>query len=112
MGEWCLPCGHLTRHSHPKAEGVRETLEETGIDVRIEKILCVCNPMPGEVNQIVISYLARQVGGALKFGDDASNVGVFPSWAMPELCFRSHRMLKDQWFAGNLGQLTGKDLLI
>jgi len=111
-GEWCFACGFMEKHGHPKDEAARETMEETGIRVRIERMLCACNPMPGEINQIVISYLARPVGGILKHGDDARSVGVFTRENMPELCFRSHRMLRDQWFAGNLGDRTGEDLLI
>lgn len=109
-GEFCLPCGHIEKHGHPKAELVREVEEETGLVVRIEKLLCICNPMPGEVNQLVISYLCRPVGGRLIAGSDARSVGVFGPDA--PLCFRSHRMLQEQWFAGNLGTLTGIDLLV
>jgi 8-oxo-dGTP diphosphatase len=112
VGEWCLPCGHLERHGHPKAEAVREVEEESGLVVRLEKILCNCNPMPGELNQITLSYLGRPVGGKLKAGDDASEVGVFAKDNLPKICFRSHRMLVDRWFAGELGKLTGQDLLI
>lgn len=111
-GQWCLPCGFIERHAHPKAEGVRETHQETNVLVRIEKILCVCNPMPGEVNQIVVSYLARPVGGAITAGDDAADARVFAHEEMPHLCFRSHQMLADQYFAGKLGTLTGEDLEI
>lgn len=111
-GDWCLPCGHIEQHGHPKAEAVRETEEESGLLVRIEKLLCACNPMPGEVNQMVLSYLARPVGGTLRFGSDARGVGVFTPATMPKICFRSHQMLFDQWFAGNLGTLTGEDLRI
>lgn len=109
-GRWCLPCGYMNQHGHPKAEAAREVLEETGIIVRIEKIISTCNPVPGEINQIAIHYLARPVGGTLRAGDDAIDVRVFARDSMPELCFRSHRMLRDNWYAGRLGRLTGRDL--
>lgn len=109
-GSWCLPCGYMEPHGHPKAEAAREVLEETGIIVRIEKIISTCNPVPGEINQVVTSYLARPVGGVLKAGDDAVDAQVFSQHNMPPLCFRSHRMLHQQWYSGMIGELTGKDL--
>lgn len=112
FGEWCLPCGYMEKHGHPKNEVVREVLEETGIETRVEKLLCACNPAPGEVNQTVISYLLRPVGGFLRYGSDVSAVRVFSRDNAPRACFRSHQMLIDHWFAGELGELTGKDLLI
>jgi ADP-ribose pyrophosphatase YjhB (NUDIX family) len=109
---FCFPCGYMEKHGHPKAECVREALEETGLEVRIEKMLCACNPMPGEVNQIVISYLARPVGGRLRAGSDAKAVYVLSRSDRRQLCFRSHRMLREEYEAGNVGRLTGQDLLI
>jgi ADP-ribose pyrophosphatase YjhB (NUDIX family) len=109
-GRWCLPCGYMDRHGHPKAEAAREVREETGIIVRIEKIISTCNPLPGEVNITAIHYLARPVGGKLKAGDDAVDARVFTPEDMPTLCFHSHRTLHDLWYRGDLGRLTGKDL--
>jgi ADP-ribose pyrophosphatase YjhB (NUDIX family) len=109
-GEWCMPCGYINEHEIPKVAAVREAREETGLDVRLEQILCVCNPMPGEINQLTITYLARAVGGELRAGDDALAVDVFPRDRLPKVCFRSHRMLIDKWVAGRLGRLTGTDL--
>lgn len=110
VGRWCLPCGYINKHGYPKAEAAREVREETGLIVRIEKILCICNPMPGGVNQLTISYLGRPAGGTLQAGDDASNVGVFAEVDLPDVCFRSHRMILDQWFKEEFGGLTGHDL--
>jgi ADP-ribose pyrophosphatase YjhB (NUDIX family) len=109
-GEWCLPCGYINRHEIPKVAAVREMQEETGLTVRLEKILCVCNPMPGEINQITISYLARIAEGSLKAGDDAEDVQIFRKENCPTPCFRSHNMLVEKWWDGRLGDVTGKDL--
>lgn len=112
VGGWCFPCGHTEKCSHPKAEATRETEEECGLVVRLEDLLCLCNPMPGELNQAVAHYLARPVGGSLRAGtgSDVSDVGVFGKDDLPEICFRSHRRLANLWFEGKLPALTGKDL--
>jgi len=111
-GAWCLPCGHVEKHGHPKDEAAKEVREESGLITRMEKLLCLCNPAPGEANHVVGSYLARPVGGALQAGDDATEVGVFTKENAPTLCFRSHERLKQQWFRGELGTLTGIDLML
>lgn len=111
-GEWCLPCGYISRHGHPKAEAVKEVREETGLETRIEQLICVCNPMAGEVNVNVVHYLARPVGGVLQAGDDAEEVGVFSEYDLPKICFRSHAKVVRHWFSGDLGKLTGDDLVI
>lgn len=112
MGEWCLPCGYLNRFEHPKAAGRRETQEETGLVVRMEKILSVCNPSLEDfpLNQLVIHYLARVIGGELKAGDDALDARVFSKDDLPPVCFRSHRMVIEEWFSGKWGVITGIDL--
>jgi ADP-ribose pyrophosphatase YjhB (NUDIX family) len=112
VGGVCLPSGFMNKHGLPKAETCREILEETGLVIRIERMLCACNPMPGEVNQIVLSYLARPVGGILRAGSDAKEVYVVDAKDPRQLCFRSHRMLRAEYEAGNIGALTGEDLLI
>jgi 8-oxo-dGTP diphosphatase len=110
-GEWCLPCGYMNKHEIPKDAACREMKEETGLEVRLEKILCVCNPMPREINQITVSYLARITSDEinLKNGDDAEDARLFGD-VYPTPCFRSHKMLMDKWWAGRLGEITGVDL--
>ncbi len=109
-GKWCLPRGFVKRHSHPKAEGSREALEETGLITRVEKIAAVCNPMPGEINNMTITFISRIVGGKLQAGDDAAEVGIFADNNLPELCFRSDKQIIKDWFGGRYGTLTGEDL--
>lgn len=109
QGEWCLPCGYVNQHEIPKAAACREMREETGLVVRLERILCVCNPMPGEINQITISYLGRITDGDLRAGDDAQAVRFFSRDDCPQACFRSHRMLIDKWWR-RTWDLTGMDL--
>jgi 8-oxo-dGTP diphosphatase len=111
-GGWCLPCGFNKRHSHPKQQAAAEVKEESGIEVMLEQLVCLCNPVPGEVNQTVAHYVGRPVGGSLESGSDAADAWVFGENALPEVCFRSHRKMIRHWFAGELGTLTGKNLVL
>jgi len=109
-GQWALPGGFMNRNEIPKVAAVREMMEETGLVVRLEKVLCVCNPMPGELNQIIVSYLGRITGGELKAGDDALDAKLFKQEDMPIPCFRSHKMLVGKWWEKRFGEITGNDL--
>jgi 8-oxo-dGTP diphosphatase len=118
IGEWCLPCGHIDRGETPKEACVREVVEETGYKARLEKLLSACAPNFAEhaarINYLVIVYLARIVehSNSKPFGNDndVSAVGTFSKEYLPKVCFRSHRMIIDEWYKGTWGPLTGKDL--
>lgn len=101
MGEWCMPCGFVNAREDPAAAVVREVQEETGLIVNPGKILLVCNPaaIGYDANQIIIHYLAEVVGGQLKAGDDAMSVGVFTPETMPNVCFRTHQSVIEDWFS-------------
>ena len=110
VGEWCLPCGYLNSKETPKLGAVRETKEETGIVTRVEKILGVCNPLPHQLNQIVICYLSRPADGYIRGGDDALEAKLFGCDELPPICFSSHEYAIRKWFKGEYGTLTGVDL--
>jgi hypothetical protein len=62
------------------------------------------------VNQSVAHYVGRAVGGTLRAGDDAEDVGIFGPDDRPELCFGSHERLVRLWCKGEIAWLTGVDL--
>jgi ADP-ribose pyrophosphatase YjhB (NUDIX family) len=83
-GQWSLPAGFMER---------RETLEETGLRVRLERLL---GAYRGEddprVFVVLLVYVGKILSGRARPGDDASEIGVFPLRRPPaNLAFRSHR---------------------
>ena len=106
-GQWCLPRGFLQTDESPKAGTRREVAEETGLTVRMVRMLSACNPSPSNfpLNQVTLFYLARVVGGDLHKGSDARDVGWFSIAALPKLCFRSDIQLINEWIAGEHGTL-------
>jgi ADP-ribose pyrophosphatase YjhB (NUDIX family) len=115
-GHWCLPCGFIDQGETPKVAAAREALEETRLVVRHEKLLSACAPSMSEkkedsrLNVLVVFYMSRPVGGRLMHGDDAVDAKIFHQGNLPDICFRSHQMVVDEYFKGTWGQLTGKDL--
>ena len=83
-GFWSIPGGKL-RLGESLAEAVaREMLEETGLRVRVGALVEVYERMPrpgaggSDSHFVVLDYLCEAVGGLLRAGDDAEQVGWFP----------------------------------
>ena len=91
-GKWSIPAGFLDRGEDPQATAVRETKEETNLDVRIRGLVDVYYNPPQEGGaSIFILYRADLCGGKLQAGDDAAAAAFFSLEALPELAFASTR---------------------
>ena len=99
VGWWALPSGYIEADESVEQAAVRECREETGLDVELVELFGVYSFPDGPVQSgIVIFYRARPVGGELRAGDDAQDVGIFPTNALPEkLAFRTHREVLERW---------------
>jgi ADP-ribose pyrophosphatase YjhB (NUDIX family) len=76
----------------PEETAQRETFEETGLRVDIDRLHgAYRGGGPGGARVVLLIYRARIVGGRLRPGDDAEEVGWFPLTEMPTLAFLSHR---------------------
>ncbi len=103
-GKWSIPAGFLDQGEDPKETAVRETLEETGLEVTITALIDVYHNPPQEGGaSIFILYRAACNGGALVAGDDAAEVGFFEPDALPELAFRSTRAAIDSLLKEHFG---------
>lgn len=66
---WCLPCGWVEPNETPAQAVVRETREETGLEIEVGPLVGVFTRMPGAKNgphtMIAIVHLCEVVGGEL-----------------------------------------------
>jgi ADP-ribose pyrophosphatase len=82
-GRWALPGGLVELGETCEAAAVREVLEETGLKVRIEKLLDVQSDLHRdaggrlEFHYVLVDYLAAPVGGRLKINAESSASGWF-----------------------------------
>jgi len=97
IGKWALPAGYVDYGEDPQQAAIRETSEETGIDIQISKLWDVMFYQM----VIVIIYQARVVGGSLQAGDDAVETGWFAADALPEIAFKSTQVVLEKWIAGD-----------
>lgn len=89
-GKWSLPAGYVDKGENPQATAVRETWEETGLNVAIEKLLGVYHNPPEQGGaDIFILYQVQLLGGTLEAADDADAAGFFNLTNLPELAFAS-----------------------
>jgi 8-oxo-dGTP diphosphatase len=90
-GKWCLPGGFLEWDEDFLTAGIRETKEETGLEVGIDAILSVVsNSLAPDLHTLVVVLLGRVKGGRMAAGDDAAEVSWVPlSGPLPEMAFEA-----------------------
>lgn len=93
-GAWSLPAGFVNAGEAPADAARRECLEETGLDVRITRLLDVYaeKEHPGGADFIII-YGAETVNGNLAAADDAADAVFFPRDALPDLAFEATKYI-------------------
>ena len=84
-GRWCLPGGRMESGESVVETCIRETLEETGLEVRIIRLLGVYSSphrlveySDGNRYQIVaLNFEAEPIGGTLSLSDETTEYGYF-----------------------------------
>jgi len=101
-GDWCLPAGFLELDEMPEECAVRETREETGLEIRVTELFGVDIGRDDPRTRVVlIIYLAELLGGELQAGDDASEAGWFGPGGLPQrIAFATHRRAIAGYFGG------------
>lgn len=89
-GRWSLPGGWADVGESPSEVAAREVREESGLEVRVERLLAVLDkrkhPHPPQLaHAYKLFFLCRGVGGALRASTETPGVGWFPRDALPPL---------------------------
>ena len=96
LGKWVFPGGYVDRGESVADAAIRETREESQVDVKLGPLLNVYS-YPRSPNVIVV-YTAEIIGGDVGAGDESLEAKIFPAEEIPweELAFDSTRdALKD-----------------
>jgi 8-oxo-dGTP diphosphatase len=99
-GLWTLPAGFVDADEDPAQAAARECLEETGLTVRVTRVLDVVagreHPRGAD---FVIVYHADVIEGDLKPADDADAADWFSRGQLPQLAFRATQRILADWSA-------------
>lgn len=105
---WALPGGFIDYGETVEQAAVREALEETGLAVRLQRLLGVYSSPerdPRHHSMSVVFVAAPSGEGSLpQGGDDAAKARFFPLGQWPDLVFDHARILDDF-----CGMLEGRD---
>ena len=105
-GLWAQPGGFLEVDETVTEGAVRETLEETGLEVAPGEIVGLYARLEAAV--IVLAYEARVVAGEARTGPEALEVQAFPPESIPwdEIAFRTTWFALVDWLARRRPDLT------
>ncbi len=98
LGEWSFPSGYVDAGEALEEGAIRETKEETGLDVRIERLLGAYSSRSERV--IFIAYAARVTGGRIEVGPECLDVRFFAPDALPPLAFEHDEAIVRAWREG------------
>ena len=98
-GLWTLPAGFINGGEDPAEAAARECLEETGLNVRVKRVLEIISGKehPRGADFIIV-YQAEVLGGELKPDDDADAVEWFARDSLPPLAFRATQKVLESFY--------------
>jgi ADP-ribose pyrophosphatase YjhB (NUDIX family) len=99
LGLWVFPGGYVDRGESVEHAAIRETREESGLDVRLMGLLGVYS-YPGSAVVLVV-YTGEVQGGTLAIDDESLAIRIFAPAEIPwsQLAFPSTRQALEAYLA-------------
>ena len=98
-GLWSLPGGYVDRGEIVENAAAREVWEETGLKVKTEKLLGLFSEQGNPV--LVAAYTATEIGGDLKAGPEALELGFYSPDDLPTLAFPRDQLIIETWLSSS-----------
>jgi 8-oxo-dGTP diphosphatase len=104
-GTWSLPSGYVDRDEDFLSAAIRETKEETGLEVEVRSLINVVSSfVTPEFHFLGLYLVAQVVAGELAAGDDLAAVAWFPlRGPLPEMGFEEDKTIIELYAEGFVG---------
>jgi ADP-ribose pyrophosphatase len=89
--EWGIPAGGLEHGEQPEKAVVREFLEETGMQIKVEKLLLAESSK--EDHNISLIFLCKIVSGTFKESSEISELKYFDVNDLPHMLFAEKNLI-------------------
>ncbi|HET6786085.1 MAG TPA: NUDIX hydrolase N-terminal domain-containing protein [Erysipelotrichaceae bacterium] len=95
-GGYAVPGGWCDVFESARQNAIKETKQETGLDVEIVRLLAVMQrelykPKPTMISEYVFYFLAEVKGGTLAYNHELLDIGYFDYNALPVLSFKTSK---------------------
>jgi 8-oxo-dGTP diphosphatase len=90
--EWGIPAGGLEYNEQPDQAIIREFLEETGIQIKVERLL-VAESSSEDLN-ISLIYLCKIVSGSFTESSEISEIKYFDVTDLPQMLFAEKNLIR------------------
>lgn len=96
-GEWGLPGGKLEGDETIEETAVREAKEETGLDIRLDKVIGVYSEPERDPRgrYVSVAFLAHPVSGMMEAGSDAEDLMLTTDFTDLTLAFDHDQIVAD-----------------
>lgn len=98
MGKWTFPSGYVERGERVEDAAVRETREETGLDIRLGRLLGLYSHTGNPV--VLAVYVAEVIGGTIVKSAESVEIASFAPDDLPELAFEHDAEIVATWRSG------------
>jgi len=108
FGVWCLPGGHVEAGESVTQAAIRETFEEVGIEVRLNRLVGLYSiPKAKAWVNLIVLFSGEYVGGDLKVQEDeVLEVSYFSVDKIPDQLLWGHRQRILDAFSGHGGSVV------